>query len=323
MTERVGRNENIQSVTMHSVAEMDTFMSNEYAPVRSTGRSDEFIAEIRMHRSADIIVGFVNAGAHVLERTKSLIGEAQQHFVNIGVLSSGEGNLRQFDRSVPLTAGSICMSDPDVPYSWEFLSQCELIFFLFPRRMIGLSTPRLHAMAATELEITDALRNLVVDFVRSLESNLGDFVPRSANRLLRNAIELLATVVDEAAVAAAASRDGADRDVPLSERARAHIDVNLGDARLTPQRVADALFISARHLHGVFANEGVTVAEYIRQRRIERCRRDLIDPDLTALTVSEIGARWGFEDASHFSRTFRREEGIPPSEYRRRHAQRD
>lgn len=315
----MNNSDTIQSVTLHSVADMDAFMSGTYAPVRSTGRSDSFLAEVRLHRGADIVVGFVKSDAHVVERTKSLIGDSAQDYVNVGILSHGSGVLRQFDREVVTETGSIVVSDPDVPYAWDFRGESELIFFLFPRRMIGLSSRRLHALAARPLGISEELRELVVGFVRALESNLTEYVPRSATRLLRNAIELFATVVDEAAASAAGAQEGADRDVPLTEQARAYIDVNLGDARLTPQVVADALFISTRHLHGVFESEGTTVAQYIRQRRIDRCRRDLVDRDLSGLSVSDIGARWGFEDASHFSRTFRREEGMPPSAYRGKH----
>jgi hypothetical protein len=64
----------------------------------------------------------------------------------------------------------------------------------------------------------------------------------------------------------------------------------------------------------------MTVAAWIRSRRLDRCRRDLADPGLWARPVSAIGARWGFPDGAHFSRVFRAAYGIPPREYRRRAA---
>ena len=36
-------------------------------------------------------------------------------------------------------------------------------------------------------------------------------------------------------------------------------------------------------------------------------------------TIVSIGARWGFPDPVTFNRAFRREYGLPPGEYRRRH----
>ncbi|MEK8169401.1 hypothetical protein NKH77_05140 [Streptomyces sp. M19] len=52
----------------------------------------------------------------------------------------------------------------------------------------------------------------------------------------------------------------------------------LGDPELTPAVVAAAHQISPRYLHKLFEGQGSTVAAWIRERRLERCRRDLADP---------------------------------------------
>jgi AraC-like DNA-binding protein len=75
--------------------------------------------------------------------------------------------------------------------------------------------------------------------------------------------------------------------------------------------------MSLRSLHQLFHNQGLTVAGYIRQRRLERCRRDLTDPALAARPVAAIAATWGFTSAADFSRAFRTAHGMPPAEYRR------
>jgi AraC-like DNA-binding protein len=74
--------------------------------------------------------------------------------------------------------------------------------------------------------------------------------------------------------------------------------------------------VSLRYLHKLFETQQMTVAGWIRQRRLERCRRDLRDPALSHLPVSAIAARSGLIDAAHFSRVFRAAYGISPSEYR-------
>ena len=75
--------------------------------------------------------------------------------------------------------------------------------------------------------------------------------------------------------------------------------------------------MSLRSLHQLFHDEGLTVAGWIRQRRLERCRRDLADPALAARPVAAIAARWGYPSAAEFSRAFRAAHGVPPAEYRR------
>ena len=59
------------------------------------------------------------------------------------------------------------------------------------------------------------------------------------------------------------------------------------------------------------------MAGWTRQRRMDRCRRDLADPGLAARPIAAIAARWGFSSAADFSRAFRAVHGMPPSEYRR------
>jgi AraC-like DNA-binding protein len=70
-------------------------------------------------------------------------------------------------------------------------------------------------------------------------------------------------------------------------------------------------------LHKLFAAEHQTVSEYIRGLRLERCRRDLLDPRLADRTVSAIAFRWGFGDLSGFNRAFNATFGASPRDVRR------
>lgn len=97
----------------------------------------------------------------------------------------------------------------------------------------------------------------------------------------------------------------------------AFIEERLGDPSLSPAAIAAAHFISLRYLHRLFEGEQTTVADWIRRRRLERCRRDLLDPALRDRPVSAVAARWGLPSAAHFSRLFRAAHGVPPAEYRR------
>ncbi|MNR67817.1 DNA-binding transcriptional activator FeaR [compost metagenome] len=45
-------------------------------------------------------------------------------------------------------------------------------------------------------------------------------------------------------------------------------------------------------------------------------RADLCNPRYSALSVSEIAYRAGFNNASHFSRSFKQRYGAAPSSYR-------
>jgi hypothetical protein len=72
----------------------------------------------------------------------------------------------------------------------------------------------------------------------------------------------------------------------------------------------------ARYLFKLFAAEDTTVSGWIRQRRLERCARDLADPAARYQPIGLIAARWGLLDARHFARLFKTAYGHTPREYR-------
>jgi AraC-like DNA-binding protein len=77
---------------------------------------------------------------------------------------------------------------------------------------------------------------------------------------------------------------------------------------------ARRLDVGANHLNDVVRETtGRAAGEHIRQRRLLSAKRQLLHSELS---VSEIGYRLGFKDASYFSRFFRRYENMAPAEFR-------
>jgi AraC-like DNA-binding protein len=102
---------------------------------------------------------------------------------------------------------------------------------------------------------------------------------------------------------------------PMLARVLAHADAHLGDPDLTPQSLAAAHGISVRSLHLLFEREGLKVAQWIRDRRLERCRDTLARPDWQGRII-DLALQWGFNDPSHFSRVFRQRYGRAPRQAR-------
>jgi AraC-like DNA-binding protein len=132
--------------------------------------------------------------------------------------------------------------------------------------------------------------------------------------------------LDLAAAVLAAQVQAEDRLTPetrrqaLLSRIEAFIEHNLGDPGLTPTVIAARHNISLGYLHRLFQPRELTVAAWIRHRRLERCRADLTDPRLRLRPVHAVGARWGFRSPADFSRAFRAAHGMPPGDYRRQGA---
>lgn len=77
--------------------------------------------------------------------------------------------------------------------------------------------------------------------------------------------------------------------------------------------VAEALDTSARSLQRALSGEGLRYGELVDRVRNDEAAR-LIEG--TSLTLTEIGYACGFADGAHFSRSFKRRFGMPPSAYR-------
>lgn len=95
------------------------------------------------------------------------------------------------------------------------------------------------------------------------------------------------------------------------------IELLLGNSELTLSWVAEAHGVTTSYIQERFAQSGRTFSEYVKRRRLERCRSDLVSPLFAQQSVAEICYRWGFSAPAHFSRVFRAMYGTPPSEYRR------
>ncbi|MBA3744875.1 helix-turn-helix transcriptional regulator, partial [Sporichthya sp.] len=101
-------------------------------------------------------------------------------------------------------------------------------------------------------------------------------------------------------------------ELGLRTRIENYLRAHLADPTLCPDDIAAAHFISTRHLHRLFAGGGRTVAQWLREERLERARHDLTTG---RGGVAEIGRRWGFSDPAVFSRSFKAAYGISPSRY--------
>jgi AraC-like DNA-binding protein len=74
--------------------------------------------------------------------------------------------------------------------------------------------------------------------------------------------------------------------------------------------------LSAKHLHELFSRElGVTPHRYQLAQRMRRAQALLAATDLP---ITTIAFELGFSTSQQFSRTFRRQIGATPREYRRR-----
>ena len=94
------------------------------------------------------------------------------------------------------------------------------------------------------------------------------------------------------------------------------IGAHLTDGELSVAEVAQRQRVTARYVHKLFENEGLTFSSFVLGRRLARAHRMLSDPRLAGCTIGSVAFDVGFGDLSYFNRTFRRRYGAAPREIR-------
>jgi AraC-like DNA-binding protein len=97
-------------------------------------------------------------------------------------------------------------------------------------------------------------------------------------------------------------------------RAEAVIRSDLSNPDLSPEVIAEAVGISKRYLHELFAEVNCTVSQFVREERLRAARDLMMMPN--PVQMSDIAYRFGFSDQAQFSRLFKAMFGQTPSGFR-------
>jgi AraC-like DNA-binding protein len=286
-----------------------SFVSLDVVPRRPA----PFHGGIRSRSLTDISLYEITASSHSVHRTETHIARDSRRYFKLSLQLEGSGLLVQDGREAVLSPGDLAVYDTNRPYTLAFDDDFRSMVLMFPRELIGLPVDSVGQLTAVRMAADTGLGLVISPFLTQLAQNLDQLSGASGLRLAYNALDLVTTMCVETLGTA---RRTANPNHELVDRIRAYIDANLGDPDLCPAKVAAAHYISTRHLHNLFRAEGTTIAAWIRSRRLEHCRRDLLDPVHGNRSVAALAARWGFLDAAHFSRIFKAAFDVSPSVYR-------
>ncbi|GHF24173.1 helix-turn-helix domain-containing protein [Streptomyces morookaense] len=306
----------------HAAADRRAFwqdvVCDSFVPVHVEPLQDEpFRGQIAAGRLGAVRVAEVSADPSRVDRTARLIARSDAEYLLVGVVQRGSAVVRQDGRETALGPGDIACYDTSRPYTLVCRGDFAMLEFMFPHRLAHLDSSRSGEVTATRFSAADGVGALVSPFLTRLAGHSHEYA-ENAETLSRTAGDLLATLFAERRPPRPDDDRQAVRRTTLL-RVRAYIDQHLADPDLSPEQIAKAHHVSLRYLQKLFSEERTTVTAWIRQRRLEGCRRDLAGPYAAGRTVAATAARWGFLNPAHFSRVFKAAYGVSPGDYRAAH----
>ncbi|WP_411123973.1 helix-turn-helix domain-containing protein [Streptomyces sp. x-19] len=308
----------------HAVADRRAFwqdvVCDSFVPVHVKPLTGEpFHGRIQADCLGAVQIAEVVADPSQVDRTPRLITRSDAEFLLVGVIQGGSALIQQDGREAELHPGDIACYDTTRPYTLVCREGFSMLEFMLPHRLAHLDSGQTGEVTATRFSATEGVGALVFPFLVRLARRPRDYAD-SAESLARTTGDLLATMFAERCTRPSRDDAHAARRTTFL-RIRAYIDRNLGDPDLSPAQIATAHHISLRYAQKLFAEEQTTITAWIRQRRLEGCRRDLTSPLAAGRTVASTAARWGLLDPAHFSRVFKSAYGLSPVDYRAAHSE--
>lgn len=272
-------------------------------------------ADIRIARGALAGVMDVNTSWSVVERNHARAKAAPSNNLLVYLIKQGGSRFENAKGEQFTTApGTVVVGCQDAVYKGVAAEGRDWGFHALsiPEHLLAFSAPAVQHGGFQPVQPHAPLSGLLTSYLAGLSRELPRLDAPAAAAALRALDQLLAGAL----TSTARSPEELARVVEQERLTLAlqYIDGHLESHRLTPTAIALNLGISLRQLHRAFEGAGHSVADTIRQRRIERARvLVLTRPELS---ITDIALGCGFESLATFYRQFKSRFGVTASELR-------
>jgi AraC-like DNA-binding protein len=280
----------------------------------SSRSSGGFTAWSERLSDGDISVSRMHVDPQSIELPADRVTGRWRSSIHVVFPISGQFHIEQRGHTVVLSPGDWGLYDPSIGFKSATDGPVELLVLAAPRAtMLGYSVG-LEGRTAQRFSFEAGSARVAKDYLASILDARGSLSPLTRPEFIAVAAQLVRLSILENMRQPTKS---SQREL-LRARIQAYIDRNLRDPELSIESIAAVHNCSKRYVHKIFSAAGRTLSDYIRQARLERCKRDLTRTELAHLSVTEIAFSWGFQHQAHFSRVFRKQFNVPPSACRGR-----
>ena len=267
--------------------------------------SDDLGSSPELTTIGDIKIGHSNSGGEKRGRTAQLVKSS-----NPDDLFALGGHTLNFERC-PGRGGMVLIDVPR-PYPGYHADELDVIEVFIPRPVMERAIGPARQAGRLSIDASQPSFPVIMAFLRSLCHYGASLDSASAARLSAIAVDLIASgFAEKMGQAPSCHASGV-----ILCRAQAYIAENLGVSGLGMLEVAAKLNISVRRLHQIAAAAGISLVDWMWERRLQQARTMLVEAARQSQSVGAIAYQCGFVDPAHFSRRFKLRFGQAPSEAR-------
>jgi len=289
-------------------------IGREYANVEITPPSDgSLFNEMTILPWGSLRLSGIRSSAITIERLSREPYWISQDAYFVVIPLAGDYRLEQSGREVFLRPGDMAIYDATRPHRIHCPGNFSKLIVAVPRAMLRDRLAGVEQCTARRIAGDAGIGAVATGFIRSAASQAGTMDAGVFAGLSEHSLDLLTVAL--ASVRPQNFNLSRSRSASL-DRVKAFVERHLADAAMDTDMVAAEVGLSPRYINDLFSAEGTSLMRHIWKRRLENCRREMLDPLRAGHRISEIAWRWGFNDLSHFSRAFRQRYECSPRELR-------
>lgn len=269
-----------------------------------------FYAKVDAYHAGDLMFGSVTSCAQKTQRNAALIASDSLDYFLMQFYVDGQRVARTRRSEQVLSNGDMLMVDMSQQIETDSTAY-RSVDLVMPRRVLEPLLLDSDAHAGQRLVAADPLTALFRKHLMALYEAAPHMTEAQAFSVQGATLALAAAALNGTISPEYASSVRAAAWLPV----RKYIEQHLSDLYLTAEQVAMAFGISRATIYRMMEPRGGFV-NYLRLRRLHRCRDDLVDPGQSHRTIADIAALWGFSNPSAFSSAFKALFDMSPRDFR-------
>lgn len=272
---------------------------------------DDFAGQVALIQLGGVRVVTSGSRAQCITRTPKLIAQDNEEYLMLGLQLKGTAIIEQHARQAQLQSGDFVFWDTRRPYTINFPNDWEMAVFQFPRSAFTFSSKSVDSFTALTFHGQKGVAQIASRLLMGIADEARYRTFEHDTPLLEHTLGILVFCIDHKLTDCELLPNYND---VLLRRISNYIGANLQNPQLSAIEIAQANGLSLSQLYRVFQSQRSTVGDYIRQRRLDRIKFELINPASRHLTIAALARKWGFLDTPHFNRVFKAQYKITPQQ---------